>query len=160
MEDQNRPRFELVDVRKEGASVWYNGELKPCLVPLLTFKRDCVNWWKIKQTPSTERPKWLHKNGVFMLSADSSIIVTAEIPDTKYSRRREIADVGNHPLRIRQVQWDFLSCTDTDTGHLFIIELWYVTKHGQAYSTIWDRIGGDKDILDDSSEIDWSRFNL
>jgi len=47
MESDDRPHFEAVSASKHGVEVWYHHKKALEVIPLSTFKRDCVNHWKV-----------------------------------------------------------------------------------------------------------------
>lgn len=151
-EDRKRPRFEVINASKEGITVWYGGERKPRLIPLKTFKQDCVNWWDCQAINRDALPKWFSPGVRFSLHGRGGSVVQATVHDTKnYAKTYHTIDVRNAELELRRVRFNFASCL-ANGETLVLVDLKDVLRYGFRRQTRWDKLQED-DLLDELFDL-------
>lgn len=133
-EDDKSPRFEVVGVTKDKThvAVWYGGRTAMDHIPLVTFKKDCVNWWVTATTK--DPPEWIKERQMVTLSAQKGglWVTQAQIPEGRYQKLRshQQVDLQDACVMIRSVRRDFTSCLVLKTGMLVMVPVPVIEAHG------------------------------
>ena len=140
---------------KEGIGIWYSGERKTRLVPVATFKRDCVKWWEIKYIAPEAIPSWFIPGACFQLAGRAANIVNAVIKDDfNFTRNYATTHVRDCELAVRQIRNGFASCLVIERDILVIVALIDVVGYGYRVQSRWERLTNDKEtVIDELSEI-------
>lgn len=148
-EDSSRPRFEVVAASKDGVTVWYGGATTTQVIPLRTFKYDCVRFWVPPSRPITERdkPEWLVPGVEYTLLQRNKQVqaVWNELGLKAY----HTISVGGHPLTLRQIRADYTSNLVKATNMLVIVSLGDIIRYGSHQQTRYERLRKAKDPLRD-----------
>lgn len=151
-EDARRPRFEVINASKAGVTVWYGGETKSRVIPLKTFKRDCVNWWDCKAINPDALPKWF-KPGVRFSLHGRGALIQATVRDTKnLAQTFHTVDVRNSELKLRRIRFNFASCLAVGEAALIMVDLQDVLRYGYRRLSRWDKLKED-DVIDELFDL-------
>ena len=156
-ESVKRPRFEVIDRSADKASiiVWYGGSDKTTLVPIATFRRDCVKDWVLAEIVPP-RPSWLQENAEFEFPQNAYVSIRqAEVQDirTRQTTHAQSVDVRGEKLQIRRIRNDYASCMLIRTGILVMTPLTVIIQKGLQRRTRWD-IVEENLVAEDRAEED------
>jgi hypothetical protein len=168
MESDSRPRFEALRASKEeGVVVWYHMALKPQSIDPAGFRKECINYWKIKYPldfhGSEERPSLEESKTVLGVAPGQTYTMATNLPLPWADPARKTGEYDvikgqwvnfeNLPptdgertrdflrgkvLTVRLVKSNFVSCNVADT--IVLIPTLYLVRHGVPTKGIWDFI--------------------
>jgi hypothetical protein len=141
MEGNKHPRFEVLGENPGGAIIWYAGDARPQVVPLSTFKDQCVNHWVIDVVPTI--PQWIKPNVIFNLDDRAARVLQAEVT-VQYSRTLQVVDLRGKNLKVRHIRLDHVSCLLEIERQLVFIPLKAVIEYGYAVRTSLDVLLSDE----------------
>jgi hypothetical protein len=167
-ESSRFPRFELIGVDKARrlVRVWYNLEKKPTMIPVDTFKKDCVHWWEMAKINYTV-PDWVKKGALFQIESfeheaclqwlkpdRKMVIITPENVLLNEQIKRLLGSPfddfspntvtpAKQTFQIRSVCFDHTSCAIQGSGELLMIPLRVVSEAGVRRRTVWSRLADD-----------------
>ncbi len=147
-EDESRPRFEVVAASKEGVTVWYAGATQTQLIPLRTFKYDCVRYWANKSNrPISElaTPDWLVPGVEYTIP--NRCKQRQAVWNEQGLKAYHTISIGDLPLTLRQVRADFTSNLIQATNMLVIVSLADIIRFGCHQRTRYERLLKSKDPL-------------
>lgn len=159
-ESPKRPRFEVIrGIKGQGIEVWYGGSRRTTIIPLDTFRSDCLPLWRWAVIDSY--PDWIRPGITMTFDQSTPALYQAELKQ-KYSKGGTTPHVAvptqGQTFLVRTIRHDHLSALATPSGTLALIPLVVVMKHGFQSTTVWDKIADDTDWmydpdLDDLSDI-------
>lgn len=147
-EDASQPRFEVTAASKEGVTVWYAGATQTQVIPLRTFKYDCVRFWANQRSrPVSEvpTPEWLVPGVEYTLL--NRCKQRQAVWNDQGLKAYHTINLGGHPLTLRQIRADFTSNLIKATNMLVIVPLWDIIRYGAHSQTRYERLLMSKDPL-------------
>jgi len=149
-----QPRFELIDAKREGVTIWYGGEREHSVIPLATFRRDCVNWWDCQAVNHAALPNWFKPGARFHLTGRvGKRLIQAVFPDQRNSTKTfKTIDIQGSELEVRRTRFDYASCLALKGGVLVMIGLRDIIGYGYRRQTRWDLLQEDG-IIDDLYDL-------
>jgi hypothetical protein len=150
-ESPKKPRFEVLrGIKGEGVEVWYGGSPKPTLIPLDTFRSDCIRAW---QWEAVDPPGWLRPGVVMLLDNRTKPLYQAEVARKRWGsgtieRTSHLSvETKGQTFLVRSIRHDHVSCLVTPLGVLALIPIKTITVHGFRSMTAWDKISQEEDWM-------------
>jgi hypothetical protein len=138
-EKDDRPSFEVLGPSEDKSciKIWYSRKNCPTLIPLRTFKQDCVNYWRLLQPLN----HGLKPKEALVLEDNLKSLSSEFLRLDEFRGQVLYLKAFGAEAHIRSVRSDYVSLHVGD--HLLILPGQFVKEISYKSRSYWDSIGFD-----------------